>query len=207
MARYTGPSCRLCRREGIKLFLKGDRCYSEKCAFNRRDKVPGQHGDARRGKVSNYGIQLREKQKVKRFYGLQEKQFKDTFKRAARKEGIAGENLLQALEMRLDNTVFRLGMANSRKEARQLVNHGHFRLNGKRADIASIKIKEGDVIMLKETSRKSEKFKALQEKAQTTPAWLEMDWDNFSGRVVRLPAREDIDLPISEHLITELYSR
>ncbi|HHX03931.1 MAG TPA: 30S ribosomal protein S4 [Tissierellia bacterium] len=207
MARYTGPSCRLCRREGIKLFLKGDRCYSDKCAMNKRNKFPGQHGEGRRGRVSNYGIQLREKQKVKRFYGLQEKQFKDTFLRAARQEGIAGENLLQALEMRLDNTVFRLGMANSRKEARQLVNHGHFRLNGKKADIASIKIKEGDVISVKETSRKSEKFKALQEKAQNTPAWLEMDWDNFSGKVVRLPNREDIDLPISEHLITELYSR
>ena len=145
MARYVGPSCRICRREGVKLFLKGDRCYSDKCAFNRRSTPPGQHGSGRHGKLSNYGRQLREKQKVKRFYGMQEKQFRDIFKRAERQEGIAAENLLQMLELRFDNVVFRMGFGNSRKEARQLVTHEHFTLNGKKANIPSIRIKEGDV--------------------------------------------------------------
>lgn len=207
MARYTGPSCRICRREGVKLFLKGDRCFSDKCAFNRRSTPPGQHGAARKGKMSNYGKQLREKQKVKRFYGMQEKQFKDTFKRAEKMEGIAAENMLQMLELRLDNVVFRMGFANSRKEARQLVNHEHFTLNGKKADIPSIRIKDGDVIAVKETSKKSEKFKTLMEKASTTPTWVQVDFEKMEGKVVRLPNREDIDLPIEEHLITELYSR
>lgn len=207
MARYVGPSCRICRREGVKLYLKGDRCYSDKCAFNRRSTPPGQHGAGRHGKLSNYGRQLREKQKVKRFYGMQEKQFKDTFKRAERQEGIAAENLLQMLELRFDNVVFRMGFGNSRKEARQLVTHEHFTLNGKKADIPSIRIKEGDVIAVKESSRKSPKFQALQEKATSTPSWVEVDFEKMEGKVVRLPNREDIDIPVEEQLITELYSR
>ncbi|NMB03437.1 MAG: 30S ribosomal protein S4 [Tissierellia bacterium] len=207
MARYTGPSCRICRREGVKLFLKGDRCYSDKCAFNRRSTPPGQHGSGRHGKLSNYGRQLREKQKVKRYYGMQEKQFKDTFKRAERNEGIAAENLLQMLELRFDNVVFRMGFGNSRKEARQLVTHEHFTLNGRKASIPSIRIKEGDVIAVKEASRKSTKFQDLQEKATNTPSWVEVDFEKMEGKVVRLPNREDIDIPVEEQLITELYSR
>ncbi|HHT19912.1 MAG TPA: 30S ribosomal protein S4 [Tissierellia bacterium] len=207
MARYVGPSCRICRREGVKLFLKGDRCYSDKCAFNRRSTPPGQHGSGRHGKLSNYGRQLREKQKVKRFYGMQEKQFRDTFKRAERQEGIAAENLLQMLELRFDNVVFRMGFGNSRKEARQLVTHEHFTLNGKKANIPSIRIKEGDVIAVKEASRKSIKFQDLQEKAANTPSWVEVDFEKMEGKVVRLPNREDIDIPVEEQLITELYSR
>lgn len=207
MARYVGPSCRICRREGMKLFLKGDRCYSEKCAFNRRSTPPGQHGAGRHGKLSNYGRQLREKQKVKRFYGMQEKQFKDTFKRAERQEGIAAQNLLQMLELRLDNVVFRMGFANSRKEARQLVNHEHFQLNGKKADIPSIRIQEGDVIAVRERSLKSPKFEALKEKSANTPSWVEVDFEKMEGKVVRLPGRDDIDIPVEEQLITELYSR
>lgn len=207
MARYIGPSCRICRREGMKLFLKGDRCYSEKCAFNRRSTPPGQHGAGRHGKLSNYGRQLREKQKVKRFYGMQEKQFKDTFKRAEKQEGIAAQNMLQMLELRLDNVVFRMGFANSRKEARQLVNHEHFTLNGKKADIPSIRIKEGDVIAVRERSRKSPKFEALMEKSSNTPSWVEVDFEKMEGKVIRLPGREDIDIPVEEQLITELYSR
>lgn len=207
MARYVGPSCRICRREGVKLFLKGDRCYSDKCAFNRRSTPPGQHGAGRHGKLSNYGRQLREKQKVKRFYGMQEKQFRDTFKRAERQEGIAAENLLQMLELRFDNVVFRMGFGNSRKEARQLVTHEHFTLNGKKANIPSIRIKEGDVIAVKEASRKSVKFQDLQEKATSTPSWVEVDYEKLEGKVVRMPNREDIDIPVEEQLITELYSR
>lgn len=207
MARYVGPSCRICRREGMKLFLKGDRCYSDKCAFNRRSTPPGQHGAGRHGKLSNYGRQLREKQKVKRFYGMQEKQFKDTFKRAEKQEGIAAQNLLQMLELRLDNVVFRMGFANSRKEARQLVNHEHFTLNGRKADIPSIRIQDGDVIAVRERSRKSPKFEALMEKASNTPSWVEVDFEKMEGKVIRLPGREDIDIPVEEQLITELYSR
>lgn len=207
MARYTGPSCRQCRREGMKLFLKGDRCYSDKCSFNRRSNPPGQHGGGRHPKLSNYGRQLREKQKVKRFYGMLEKQFKDNFKRAERKEGITSENMLQMLELRFDNTVYRMGLANSRKEARQLVTHEHFTLNGKKANIPSIQIKVGDVIAVKESSRKSEKFKVLQEKASNTPEWVQVDFEKMEGKVLRLPTREDIDIPIEAHLITELYSR
>jgi small subunit ribosomal protein S4 len=206
MARYTGPSCRLCRREGEKLYLKGERCYSDKCALTRRATPPGQHG-ARRKKDSNYGIQLREKQKVKRYYGLIEGQFRKTYEIAEKMEGKAGENLLQLLERRFDNTVYRMGFANSRKEARQLVVHGHFTLNGNKADIPSITLKVGDVIELKEKSNSSAKFKELQEKAATTPNWVEVTADKFEGKVVSLPAREDVELPIEEHLIIELYSR
>lgn len=206
MARYTGPSCRLCRREGQKMYLKGERCYSDKCAVSRRESAPGQHG-ARRGKLSNYGVQLREKQKVKRYYGLLESQFRATYDKAERMSGKAGENLLSLLERRLDNTVYRLGFASSRKEARQLVNHGHFTLNGHKADIASILLNVGDVIALKEKSAGSEKFKALKEKAVTVPKWLDADQEKLVGKIVALPVRDDIDLPIEEHLIIELYSK
>lgn len=208
MARYTGPSCRLCRREGEKLFLKGDRCYSDKCALSRRESVPGQAGaNARRGKVSNYGLQLREKQKVKRYYGLLEKQFRDTYNKAEAMSGITGENLLSLLERRFDNVVYRLGYGASRKEARQLVNHGHFTINGKKANIPSIRLNVGDVIAVVEKSTSSAKFKELVEKAATTPKWLEGNVDKIEGKVISLPTREDIDLPIEEHLIIELYSK
>ncbi len=206
MARYTGPSCRVCRREGQKLFLKGDRCYSDKCALNRRQSAPGQHG-ARRGKLSGYGTQLREKQKVKRYYGLLEGQFYQTYERAEKMQGIAGENLLQLLELRLDNIVYRLGFANSRKEARQFVTHGHFMLNGHKADIPSMTLNVGDVISLKDKSKSSAKFKSIQETAKTVPAWLEADAEKMEGKITALPVRDDIDLPIEEHLIVELYSK
>jgi small subunit ribosomal protein S4 len=204
MARYTGPSCRLCRREGQKLYLKGDRCYSDKCAINKREHAPGQHG-ARRTKLSNYGVQLREKQKVKRFYGLIESQFRTTFDKAAKMEGKTGENMLKLLELRFDNVVYRMGLATSRKEARQLVGHGHFTLNGKKADIPSMLIKVGDVIEVKERSKSSSKFKEAAEKDYTAPAWIQVK--EMGGTVVAEPSREDIDLPIEEHLIIELYSR
>jgi small subunit ribosomal protein S4 len=204
MARYTGPSCRLCRREGQKLYLKGDRCYSDKCAINKREHAPGQHG-ARRTKLSNYGVHLREKQKVKRFYGLIESQFRTTFDKAAKMEGKTGENMLKLLELRFDNVVYRMGLAASRKEARQLVGHGHFTLNGKKADIPSMLIKVGDVIEVKERSKASSKFKDAADKDYTAPAWIQVK--EMGGTVVAEPSREDIDLPIEEHLIIELYSR
>lgn len=206
MARYTGPSCRLCRREGEKLFLKGDRCYSDKCALSRRESAPGQHG-ARRTKLSGYGIQLREKQKVKRYYGLLEKQFRDTYDKAEKMSGITGENLLSLLERRFDNVVYRLGYGSSRKEARQLVSHGHFMINGKKANIPSIRLNVGDVITVIEKSNSSAKFKELAEKAATTPKWLEANAEKLEGKLIALPVREDIDLPIEEHLIIELYSK
>lgn len=206
MARYTGPSCRLCRREGQKLYLKGDRCYTDKCALTRRAQVPGHHG-ARRTKLSDYGVQLREKQKVKRFYGMLEGQFRDTYDRAEKMHGVTGENLLQLLEMRYDNIVYRLGLASSRKEARQLVNHGHFTVNGKKADIPSMELKVGDVIAVKETSKDSAKFKAMLERSASTPNWCEADVEKMEGKIIALPSRDDIDLPIEEHLIIELYSR
>ncbi len=206
MARYTGPSCRLCRREGEKLFLKGDRCYSDKCAMNKRASAPGQHG-TRRTKVSNYGIQLREKQKVKRFYGLLEGQFYRIFERAEKMDGITGDNFLRLLELRFDNVVFRMGFGSSRKEARQLVTHGHFLLNGKKADIPSMTMKVGDVISVKEKSKTSPKFKDLAEKSTTVPGWIEADSEKLEGKLIALPKREDIDLPIEEHMIIELYSR
>lgn len=206
MARYTGPSCRLCRREGEKLFLKGDRCYSDKCALSRRESAPGQHG-ARRTKISGYGIQLREKQKVKRFYGLLEKQFRATYDKAEKMDGITGENLLSLLERRFDNVVYRLGFGSSRKEARQLVTHGHFNVNGKSANIPSMTLNIGDVITVKEKSNSSNKFKELAEKATAAPKWLEGNVEKLEGKVIALPVRADIDLPIEEHLIIELYSR
>jgi small subunit ribosomal protein S4 len=209
MARYTGPVCRLCRREGMKLFLKGDRCYSTKCPIEKGRPVPGQHGQGRRKKATEYGLQLREKQKTRRIYGLMEKQFKLTFNNAERQKGVVGENFLILLERRLDNVVFRLGFATSRKEARQLVRHNHFTLNGHKANIPSIQLKPGDVIAVKDKSKDSPKFKELKELAatKTIPAWLEVDAENMIGKVVSLPTREAIDIPVEEHLIVELYSR
>jgi len=206
LARYTGPSCKLCRREGQKLYLKGDRCYSDKCALNRRQTAPGQHG-AKRGKLSGYGTQLREKQKVKRFYGILETQFRSTYDRAEKMKGITGENLLQLLELRFDNIVYRLGFANSRKEARQFVTHGHFTVNGHKADIPSMTLSVGDVIQLKDKSKSSDKFKALAEAARTVPSWIEVNTEKMEGKITALPVRDNIDLPIEEHLIVELYSR
>ena len=206
MSRYTDANCKLCRREGQKLFLKGERCYSSKCAIERRNYAPGQHGQARK-KQSDYGNQLREKQKAKRFYGMQETQFRNLFEKAAKREGKTGENLLILLETRLDNAVFRLGFAASRKEARQLVTHGHFTVNGKKADIPSMELKAGDVIAVKEKSQKSPKFKEIKEMSITVPAWMEVNIDKLEGKIVAMPRREEIDTPIAEHLIVELYSK
>lgn len=208
MARYTGPVCRICRREGAKLFLKGDRCYSDKCAIDRRQYAPGQHGQSRK-KVSEYGIQLREKQKTRRIYGVLETQFRRYFAEADRQEGITGENLLRLLERRLDNVAYRLGFGGSRNEARQLVRHGHFLVNGKKVNIPSFLVKVGDVITVKESSKDTPRIKELIEQSgtKTPPAWLELDAEQAKGRIVALPTREDIDVPVQEHLIVELYSR
>lgn len=208
MAKYTGPACRQCRREGVKLFAKGERCFTEKCAMNRRTGVPGQHGAARK-KVSEYGLQLREVQKAKRYYGIPERQFRNYFKAADAKEGMTGENLLTLIERRLDNVVFRMGMGESRRDARQLVTHGHFLVNGKKADIASMILRAGDVISVKETSRKSDKIKALIENLdnRTFPAWLDVDKQNVTATITVLPKREDIDFPFEEHFIVEWYSK
>jgi small subunit ribosomal protein S4 len=208
MARYTESSCRLCRRENQKLFLKGDRCYSDKCAVARRAYAPGQHGQSKK-KLSEYGIQLREKQKAKRFYGVLESQFRKYFEMANRKKGITGENLLQILESRFDNVVYRLGFGSSRPEARQLVTHGHFIVNGHRVNIASYLVKAGDVIEMKEKSKEIERMKEIVDNtsSRVVPQWLEMDRDKMSGKVVSLPKREDVDLPVQEHLIVELYSK
>ncbi len=206
MARYREANCRLCRREGQKLFLKGERCYSEKCALEKRNFPPGQHGQGRK-KISEYGLQLREKQKAKRFYGVQETQFRNLFDKAARKQGKAGENLLIMLETRLDNVVFRLGFASSRKEARQLVVHGHFTVNGKKATIPSMALKAGDVVAVKEKSTNSPKFKEIKDMTITVPAWMSVDVSKLEGQVLSIPTREQIDTPIAEHLIVELYSK
>lgn len=208
MARYTDASCRLCRREGEKLFLKGERCYTNKCSISRRVYAPGQHGQQKK-KLSEYGIQLREKQKARRFYGILEGQFRQYFEMATKRKGITGENLLSLLETRLDNTVYRLGLATSRPEARQLVRHGHFTVNGQKVDIPSYLLQLGDVIAVKEKSKSSPKVKAVTEitGSKVIPKWLELDRENLSGKVVALPVREDIDLPIKEHLIVELYSK
>lgn len=206
MARYTDANCRLCRREGQKLFLKGERCYSAKCAIEKRNYAPGQHGQSRK-KTSEYGLQLREKQKAKRFYGMQETQFRNLFEKAERKKGKTGENLLIFLETRLDNVVFRLGFASSRKEARQLVTHGHFLVNGKKVDIPSYTVVEGDVIKVKEKSASSPKFKEIKDMSISVPSWVTVDVEKLEGKVVALPRREDIDTPIAEHLIVELYSK
>ncbi len=208
MARYTGAVCRLCRRENQKLFLKGTRCYTEKCSFNKRAYAPGQHGQARK-KVSGYGLQLREKQKTRRYYGVLESQFNSYYEMAVKKEGITGENLLIILESRLDNIVYRLGWATSRPEARQLVRHGHFEVNGEKVNIPSYLVKAGDSIAIKEKSRSSEKIKAVLDitDSRVVPGWLSVDKNSLSATVVKMPAREDIDLPIEEHLIVELYSK
>ena len=208
MARYTEAVCRQCRREGQKLFLKGDRCYTDKCALNCRNGVPGQHGQGR-SKTSEYGLQLREKQKVKRYYGVLEKQFRGYYELADRRPGQAGQNLLAILESRLDNVIYRLGFAMSRAEARQLVSHGHFTVNGRKVSIPSFLVKPGMVIALKETSRDLEKIKASVEANafRQAPKWLEYDANNMVAKVVAVPQRDDIDLPIEEHLIVELYSK
>ncbi|ABY92196.1 30S ribosomal protein S4 [Thermoanaerobacter sp. CM-CNRG TB177] len=206
MGRYTGPTCRLCRREGMKLYLKGDKCYTDKCPFARRGYAPGQHGQEKK-KLTNYGMQLREKQKLKRYYGVLERQFERLYEEAERMKGITGENLLQLLERRLDNVVFRLGFAASRPQARQLVSHGHIEVNGKKVDIPSFLVKPGDVISVREKSRSMELIKNNLEVSRNVPDWLELNKDAFEGRVVSLPRREHIDLPIQEHLIVELYSK
>ncbi|WP_461613793.1 30S ribosomal protein S4 [Clostridium sp. Marseille-QA1073] len=206
MARYTGATCKICRREGLKLNLKGDRCFTEKCAFARRSYAPGQHGQSRK-KMSNYGLQLREKQKAKRLYGVLEKQFRLYYDKAEKQRGITGENLLRLLELRLDNVVYRLGYGNSRAEARQLVNHGHFLVNGKKVDIPSYSVSLNDVISVSERSKATEKFKVFNENPKTLPNWLEANQAAFEGKVVSLPAREDIDVPVNETLIVELYSK
>ena len=208
MARYTGPVCRLCRREGTKLFLKGDRCLTGKCALDRRSTAPGQHGAANK-KMREYGLQMREKQKTRRYYGVLEKQFVNYFEEADRKEGMTGENLICLLERRMDNVVYRMGFAASHKEARQLVLHGHFTVNGKKVNITSLLIKAGDVIAVKEASRDSVKFKALAESAAAAnaPKWLEVKADAMTATVLTLPAREDVDFDFNEQLIVELYSK
>lgn len=208
MARYTGPVCRLCRREGIKLYLKGDRCYSEKCAIERRNYPPGDRGQVRQ-KLTEYGLQLREKQRARRIYGVLERQFRRYFEIAERQKGITGENLLRLLERRLDNVVYRLGFAASRAMARQLVRHGHITVNGKRVDIPSYLVRVGDEIAVAEKSRELVLFKELIDAAahRTVPPWLEVDLEGMRGRVVAYPAREDIDVPIKEHLIVEFYSK
>ena len=208
MARYTGPACKLCRREGKKLYLKGERCTSGKCAIDRRSTAPGQHGAAKK-KMGEYGVQLREKQATRRYYGVLEKQFKNYYAEAERKEGMTGENLLILLERRLDNTVYRMGLAESHREARQLVLHAHFTLNGKKVNIPSILVKPGDVISVKESSRDSAKIKALAEalESKTAPKWLDVDKTNLTAKVVSFPAREDIDFEFNEQLIVELYSK
>src|SRR6187397_1663964 len=209
MARYIGPVCRLCRREGMKLFLKGERCYTDKCAIEKRNVPPGQHGRARRAKMVGYGIQLREKQKVKRTYGVLENQFRRYFEAADRQKGITGELLLQMLERRLDNVVYRLGFATSRPQARQLVRHGHFTVNGRKVDIPSYAVKPGDVVAVRQTSRKNASIAhALEEvKGRGVPEWLAFDAEGMSARVGSVPTREQINLPVQEQLIVELYSK
>ncbi len=208
MARHTESVCRLCRRENLKLFLKGERCYTEKCAFDRRNYPPGQHGQSRK-KFSDYGTQLREKQKVKRMYGVLENQFRNIFKEADRQKGITGETLLSLLERRLDNTIYRLGFTNSRNEARQLVRHNHFLVNHSRVNIPSYLVKPGDVIELREKSKKIVRIlEALEGVARRgVPQWLELDKEQLKGSVKGLPAREEITIPIQEKLIVELYSK
>ncbi len=208
MARYAGAVCRLCRREGQKLFLKGERCYSEKCSVGLRGYAPGQHGQGRK-KSSEYGMQLRAKQTARRFYGVQENQFHHYFEIAERKQGITGDNLLRILESRLDNVVYRVGFASSRAEARQLVGHGHYEVNGKRVDIASYLLKAGDVVSVCEKSRGSEKMKAVIEAngARPVPEWIDVDREKLTAKVIALPTREQIEAPVDEQLIVEFYSK
>ncbi len=208
MARYTGSVCRLCRREGCKLFLKGEKCYGAKCPLDLRHTVPGEHGQARQRKMSEYGMQLREKQKAKRTYGVLEGQFHKYFEEADRQKGITGENLLVLLERRLDNVVYRLGFGVSRPQARQIVRHGHIRVNGKKVDIPSFLVSTGDVITIREKSAESDHFKALREgTGKVMPQWLTIDAAELKATVNALPKREDVDMSIQENLIVELYSR
>lgn len=208
LARYTGPVCRLCRREGQKLFLKGSKCYSEKCPVSRRTYPPGQHGQGRR-KLSEYALHLREKQKARRLYGVMEGQFHTYFEKADRSRGVTGEVLLQLLERRLDNVVYRIGLASSRPEARQLVRHGHFEVNGRKVNIPSYQVREGDVIRVRESSRSLARIQELVEMGRDrgAPEWLSVDHDAMQGTVLRLPGREDVDTSIQDHLIVEYYSR
>jgi len=211
MARYTGPVCKLCRREGEKLFLKGERCFTPKCAMERRAYPPGEHGrfSARAGRQSDYSRQLRAKQKGKRIYGVLERQFRRYFQNARKRPGLTGLNLLQILESRLDNVVYRMGFADSRNQARQLVNHGHFLVNGRRNDIASTILKPGDKVEVRENSKQTEFFKLLRqaEEIRTSPAWIEVDLEKLAGRMIRLPERAEIDGNLNEQLIVEYYSR
>lgn len=209
MARYAGSVCRLCRREAMKLFLKGERCYGEKCAIERRNVPPGQHGKGRRARLMGYGLQLREKQKVKRMYGVLERQFRRYFEQADRRKGVTGETLLQLLERRLDNVVYRLGFAVSRPQARQLVRHGHFTVNGKRANVPSFSVKAGDVVAVRPSSAKNPTIVyAMEEvKGRGVPEWLEVDGEALTGRLAAAPRRDQLNLPIQEQLIVELYSK
>ena len=209
MARYIGPVCRLCRREGMKLFLKGERCYSEKCAIEKRNLPPGQHGKLRKAKLVGYGLQLREKQKVKRIYGVLENQFRRYFEMADRTRGITGETLLQLLERRLDNVIYRLGLATSRAQARQLVRHGHFLVNGRKVDVPSFSVKAGDQISVRGSSAQNATIvHAMEEvKGRGIPEWLSFDAGQLTGRITSLPTREQINLPVQEQLIVELYSK
>ncbi|MGH6913452.1 MAG: 30S ribosomal protein S4 [Geminicoccales bacterium] len=209
MARYIGPVCRLCRREGMKLFLKGERCYTEKCAIEKRNFAPGQHGKTRKSKMAGYGVQLREKQKVKRIYGVLEDQFRRYFEQAERTRGITGETLLQLLERRLDNVVYRIGCATSRPQARQLVRHGHFTVNGRKVDIPSYSVKPGDEVSVRQSSRKHASIlHAVEEvKGRGVPEWLQADTEGMSAKIGSVPTREQINLPVQEQLIVELYSK
>ncbi len=208
MAKFQGPDCRLCRVEKTKLFFKGNKCQTDKCPLERRAYAPGQHGRNRK-RILGYAIQLREKQKLKRYYGMSEEQFRFFFKRAERQKGITGENLLSMLERRLDNVVYLMGFSLSRGHARQLIGHGHFRINSHRTNIASALVKVGDVIEFKERTAKSEDMKAVvaSNKSKTTPGWLDVDRDNLKGRILALPTRQDVTLPVEEHLVVELYSK
>lgn len=206
MAKYTGADCKICRREGCKLFLKGERCLTKKCAFERRPNVPGVHGAARK-KITEYGLQLREKQKVKRAYGLQEKQFRSYYEKANTMRGKVGENMLSLLERRLDNVVYRMGIGASRAESRQIVNHGHITVNGKTVNIPSYIVKVDDVVAIKENKRELQMFKDLKDVKVVMPKWLEFDSTKLTGKINALPVREDIDMNIQEHLIIELYSK
>ena len=209
MARYTDPVCRLCRREGMKLFLKGTKCFSDKCPIEKRNFAPGQHGKDRKAKIVGYGLQLREKQKAKRIYFAQERQFRNYFEKAARTKGVTGEMLLQQLERRLDNVVYRLGFGMSRRQARQLVRHGHIQVDGRKVNIPSYEVSVGEEIAVRDGSRKLPLLEQARDFAshQNSPAWLEIDRDNFKGRVLSLPKREEIQQPVNEQLIVELYSK
>jgi len=209
LARYTDPVCRLCRREGMKLFLKGTKCFSDKCPIEKRNFAPGQHGKDRKAKIVGYGLQLREKQKTKRIYFTQEGQFRSYFEKAARGKGVTGEILLQQLERRLDNVVYRLGFGMSRRQARQLVRHGHVAVNGRKVNIPSYQVSVGEEIAIRENSRKLPILEQAKEFAshQNSPSWLEIDRDNYKGRVLSLPKREEIQMPVNEQLIVELYSK